>query len=49
MGLLAKPVANGIIADSVLANSSFAALHLQKGDVITELNGNTIASMEAIR
>jgi len=47
MGLLAKPVAGGIIADSVLANSSFAALHIQKGDIITEINGNKITSMEA--
>ncbi|MEI9955318.1 MAG: PDZ domain-containing protein [Ferruginibacter sp.] len=47
MGVMAKPVANGIVADSILANSSFAALHLQKEDVITAINGNTIASMEA--
>lgn len=47
MGLLAKPVANGIIADSVIANSTFATLALQKGDIITEINGNKIASMEA--
>ncbi|MEP7256338.1 MAG: alpha/beta fold hydrolase [Ferruginibacter sp.] len=47
MGLIAKPVAKGIIVDSIIANSSFAALALQKGDVITELNGNKIASMEA--
>ena len=47
MGLIAKPVTNGIIVDSIIANSSFAALKLQKGDIITDLNGNKIASMEA--
>jgi len=47
MGVMAKPVANGIVADSILASGSFAALHLQKGDVITSINGNAIASMEA--
>jgi uncharacterized protein len=47
MGLMAKPVANGIIVDSIIPNSSFAALALQKGDVITELNGNKITSMES--
>jgi uncharacterized protein len=47
MGLMAKPVANGIVVDSIIANSSFAALALQKGDVITELNGNKITSMES--
>lgn len=47
MGLLAKPVANGILADSIMANGTFAALGLQKGDVITAINGNAIASLEA--
>ncbi len=47
MGLVAKPVVNGIIADSIIANTSFAALALQKGDVITELNGSKITSMES--
>lgn len=46
MGLLAKPVANGIIVDSVVGNASFAALDLQKGDIITDINGNKITSME---
>ena len=46
MGLFAKPVANGIIIDSIIANSTFASLALQKEDVITEINGNKIASME---
>jgi len=47
MGLLAKPVASGILADSILVNSTFDALHLQKGDVITELNGNKITSIDS--
>jgi pimeloyl-ACP methyl ester carboxylesterase len=47
MGLLAKPVANGVQADSIIANGTFAALGLQKGDVITAINGNALASMEA--
>ncbi len=46
MGLLAKPAANGILADSIIANGTFAALALQKGDVITAINGNSLASME---
>jgi pimeloyl-ACP methyl ester carboxylesterase len=46
MGLLVKPVTNGIIVDSVVGNGSFAALNLQKGDIITEINGNKITSME---
>ncbi|MBK8497190.1 MAG: alpha/beta fold hydrolase [Chitinophagaceae bacterium] len=46
MGLLAKPAANGILADSIIANGTFAALALQKGDVITAINGNALASME---
>ena len=46
MGLMAKPVANGITVDSIISTGSFATLHLQKGDIITELNGNKITSME---
>ncbi len=46
IGLLAKPVSTGIIADSIIPNSSFAALNIQKGDIITEINGNKISSME---
>ncbi|MGB5006344.1 MAG: alpha/beta fold hydrolase [Ferruginibacter sp.] len=46
MGLLAKPAANGILADSIIANGTFAALALQKGDVITAINGNSLPSME---
>jgi len=47
MGLLAKPVSNGIIADSIISNGTFAALNIQKGDIITEINNNKTASMEA--
>jgi len=47
MGAMVKAVSNGIIVDSVLSNGTFAALHLQKGDIITELNGNKISTMEA--
>ncbi len=47
IGLLAKPAANGIVADSILPNSSFAALAIQKGDIITGINGNSINSMES--
>jgi len=47
MGLMAKPSTGGIIVDSIIPSSSFAKLALQKGDVITGLNGNKIASMEA--
>lgn len=44
MGMLGKPVSNGIQIDSVLPNSTFAALKLQKGDVITSINGSAISS-----
>ncbi len=46
MGLLPKPAANGILADSVMANGTFAAIGLLKGDVITAINGNALASMD---
>ncbi len=47
MGIIPKPVATGILADSILTNSTFGALGLQKGDIITELNGSKTASMDA--
>lgn len=47
MGLLAKPVNNGIMADSIVPNGTFAALNIRKGDIITELNGTKISSMES--
>ena len=46
MGLLAKTATDGIMVDSIVANGSFASLQLQKGDIITELNGTKILSME---
>lgn len=45
MGLLAKPGTNGIIVDSIIAYSSCDELKLKKGDFISELNSNKIASM----
>jgi len=47
MGIIPKPVANGILVDSILVNGTFGSLHLQKGDIITSINGNTTASMDA--
>ncbi len=47
MGLVPKPTTNGILVDSVVANTTFAALQLQKGDVITEINGSAISSIES--
>ena len=47
MGLLPKVVANGILVDSIVANGTFAALQLQKGDVITEINSAPISSIES--
>ena len=47
MGLVAKPVSNGIIADSIMANGTFATLNIQKGDIITELNTSKMSSMES--
>jgi pimeloyl-ACP methyl ester carboxylesterase len=47
MGMMGKPVAQGIQVDSIIPNSSFAALQLQKGDIITNLNSKPINSMAA--
>lgn len=46
MGLIGKPVTNGIVTDSIIANSTFTGLQLQKGDTLIELNGNKITSMQ---
>jgi len=46
MGITAKPSANGIAIDSIFPNSTLASLKLQKGDILTELNGIKIPSME---
>lgn len=47
MGLLGKPVSNGIQVDSILANSTIAALNMQKGDVLLTLNGTAVNTMPA--
>jgi S1-C subfamily serine protease len=39
MGALIKPVPGGLRVDSVVAGSTMEALHLQKGDMLTEING----------
>ena len=39
IGALIKPVPGGLHVDSVIAGSTMEALHLQKGDVLTEING----------
>ena len=44
MGMMGKPVPQGMRADSIIPGSSFAQLKLQKGDVITELNGKPITT-----
>ena len=44
MGMMGKPVEEGMRADSIIPGSSFALLKLQKGDVITELNGKPITT-----
>ncbi len=46
MGLVGKPAGSGIVVDSLLANGTFANLKLQKGDTLTELNGNKLLSMQ---
>lgn len=35
------------MADSIVPGSTFAALQLRKGDIITEINGKSVGSMEA--
>ena len=47
MGMLGKPVTTGMQVDSILPNSSFAVLKLQKGDIITEFNGKPVKSAAA--
>ena len=44
MGMLGKPVAQGMRADSIIPGSTFAMLKLQKGDVITELNEKPVTT-----
>lgn len=47
MGALVKSAESGMRIDSLMPTGTFAALGVQKGDIITELNGNKIISMEA--
>ena len=47
MGIVAKPVSNGIVIDSVMTSGTFAALNLHKGDIITSINGQEISSMDS--
>lgn len=56
MGMEGKPNNNGIQIDSVYANSTFAKLQLQKGDIVISVNGiqtktqdNYIAAAASIR
>ena len=47
MGMMGKPVEQGMRADSIIPNSSFALMQLQKADVITEVNGKPVSSAAA--
>lgn len=47
MGMMGKPVSNGIQIDSVLPHSTFDALKMQKGDVLTGFNGTAVTTMQA--
>ncbi len=47
MGMMGKPVEGGMRADSIIANSTFAILQLQKGDILTALNGMPVGSAAA--
>lgn len=47
IGAVVKAVDKGMRVDSVVAGSSVAALKLQKGDVVTEVNGKPVNSAAA--
>lgn len=47
MGILGKPVSEGIRIDSVIPNSTAAMLQLKKNDVLFSLNNTETRSMEA--
>ncbi|MBS1509277.1 MAG: alpha/beta fold hydrolase [Bacteroidetes bacterium] len=47
MGALIKPVSGGVIVDSVVPNSTFDALHIQKGDIINSINNTAVTSAES--
>lgn len=51
MGIMGKPVTDGFSVDSVIANSTAAALQLKKGDILTTMNRQetkTLAAYNAI-
>ncbi|MGZ3931626.1 MAG: alpha/beta fold hydrolase [Bacteroidia bacterium] len=45
IGLMGKPVPEGIRVDSVVPNTSAAALKLKKGDIVNSANGKEIKDM----
>lgn len=47
IGVLVKNTDNGVQIDSVIPNSSMAALKLQKGDIIQSVNGTPTLSLDA--
>lgn len=47
IGVLVKNAESGVRIDSVIPNSSMAALKLQKGDVIQSVNGTPTLSLDA--
>lgn len=47
LGVLSHPVDAGIQVDSVVNESTFAALSLQKGDIIESINGRQTSTQEA--
>lgn len=47
IGVLVKNTDNGVQIDSIIPNSSMAALKLQKGDVIQSVNGKPTPTLDA--
>ncbi|MBS1742734.1 MAG: alpha/beta fold hydrolase [Bacteroidetes bacterium] len=47
MGMQGRAVSSGIVADSIIPNGTWAAINIQKGDTILELNGQQLSSMQA--
>ncbi|HEY1039146.1 MAG TPA: alpha/beta fold hydrolase [Bacteroidia bacterium] len=46
MGLLLKPVENGLQVDSVIPETTGSALKIKKGDVVTSLNSNSVKTIQ---
>lgn len=44
IGMIGKPVAEGMKTDSIITGSTFDMLNIRKGDIITELNNGKISS-----